>query len=327
MMCERPYCKTPSGVSRVDKIFDQGARMAVTPFGCGRCLPCRINKSREYQQRILLESSDWKDCAFVSLDYKDAWLPYEINKDDLDRWLRKLRKLTGKKFKYFAVGEYGEPEKGIRLFNPHWHIIVFGLCFYNNAIDFGKAWIFHGEQIGRVVVGDVTKDSARYVTGYVTKNMYWKGEERLEGRKPEKMFCSKGLGKKAVQRLAKKHMQIKGKTIPYQLQYGKRKFPLGRYLTNAWIEAQGQDDSLKELKLLKYQMDLDNEVSKAEGETYYDRLIDLKSAKRISQKRRYEIFGRRNKIQKRVAQKKPYGPLYSMERLDRHLRTVKEVRT
>ena len=45
------------------------------PFGCGQCLPCRVNKRRLWTNRIMLESMCHDDNAFVTLTYNDDNIP------------------------------------------------------------------------------------------------------------------------------------------------------------------------------------------------------------------------------------------------------------
>ena len=58
MLCSSPITVTGLGV-----------------VGCGQCIPCRINKRREWVGRLTLEAGLYTDNAFLTLTYDDAHLP------------------------------------------------------------------------------------------------------------------------------------------------------------------------------------------------------------------------------------------------------------
>lgn len=91
-------------------------------FPCGKCLPCMITKRQALTARLLLEMKSHLHIYFVTLTYSDMDLPPggSLQKRDLQLFLKRLRKNTGLKFKYFACGEYGE-----KFQRPHYHILIF----------------------------------------------------------------------------------------------------------------------------------------------------------------------------------------------------------
>lgn len=149
---------------------------------CGKCVSCRISRSREWTIRLLHEYAYHESTAFITLTYDDEHLPKdeEINKQELQRMFKRLRKEKAN-IKYYAIGEYGE-----KYGRPHYHAIMFGLSQEDTELiknTWGK---------GRIDVGTVTQHSIRYVTDYIHK------ENRIElydTRKPPFSLMSKGLGK------------------------------------------------------------------------------------------------------------------------------------
>lgn len=128
---------------------------------CGRCLACRIARSREWAERCLHELDSWKESAFVTLTYNDAHIPVSGNlvKAHLQGFIKRLRenlRQDGRSLRYFGCGEYGE-----KYGRPHYHIILFGIGPDDNArlLD---AW-----PSGWVHQGSVTRYSCQYVSGYV----------------------------------------------------------------------------------------------------------------------------------------------------------------
>ena len=93
-------------------------------YGCGQCLPCRINKKRVWTHRIMLESSLHTDNAFVTLTYSDENLPKDgsLVPRHVQLFLKKVRKeIEPARLRFFCVGEYGD-----RTQRPHYHVALFG---------------------------------------------------------------------------------------------------------------------------------------------------------------------------------------------------------
>lgn len=127
---------------------------------CGRCAPCRKARAAEWAVRLYHERDYWSHSAFVTLTYNDEHLPdnQSLDKEELQRFFKRLRKRAGKPLKYFACGEYGEIYG-----RPHYHFIGFGLSLFDQALV-DQAW---GK--GFVSIGTVTLESCRYVSNYVLK--------------------------------------------------------------------------------------------------------------------------------------------------------------
>jgi hypothetical protein len=154
MMCKNPYMKD------------------AVPYGCGQCLPCRVNKRRLWTHRIMLESMCHEDNAFITLTYDNENLPENASLDPkhLKDFQKRLRYHANIDLRFFSVGEYGEKTQ-----RPHYHAAVFGFkgcasldlkcpCTYCETLR--RSWTK-----GHVLNGSLTQDSAGYIAGYVTKKM------------------------------------------------------------------------------------------------------------------------------------------------------------
>ena len=91
---------------------------------CGKCIACRIAKSNEWGTRIYHELDYYPESCFLTLTYDEEHLPddYGLHKKHLQDFFKRLRKNTGKKIKYYAVGEYGENYD-----RPHYHCIMLAI--------------------------------------------------------------------------------------------------------------------------------------------------------------------------------------------------------
>lgn len=164
---------------------------------CGKCIGCRLQQSREWATRIMLEAQDHDESWFVTLTYDDEHVPeLEFAKDvdpdtgelldsgklltlckrDLQLFNKRLRKhFTNDKIRFFACGEYGETTA-----RPHYHSIYFGLHItdlqFFKMSKLGDKYFISDTLTrlwgkGHVLLAQVTWESAAYVARYVTKKL------------------------------------------------------------------------------------------------------------------------------------------------------------
>ncbi len=173
-------------------------------YPCGQCMPCRVNSQRKKTTRLILEAREHPVTSFITLTYDEENLPRRVchgmlvgvlHAPDLTKFLRKLRDAVGK-YRYMAVGEYGDESQ-----RPHYHAILFGVdpMVLDHEEMLRKLW---GQ--GHVTIGENTVKRMKYVAHYTTKKMTKEKDDRLVGRPPEFMRCSRrpGLGYTAVKRLS-----------------------------------------------------------------------------------------------------------------------------
>lgn len=230
---------------------------------CGQCMPCRINKRREWSHRLELEAALREDNSFVTLTYADEHLPLSsrnypsLEPKHLRDWLKRLRStISPLRVRYFAVGEYGE-----RTFRPHYHAILFGFptcrhgltrkhlsecCAMCSLVQ--KTWKF-----GKVELGTVAPEACQYVCGYVLKKMTAADDPRLEGRHPEfaRMSLKPGIGADMMHDVASVMLdpRFADQETPRSLRHGSQEKPLGRYLRRKLAEATGKEiDAEKALR-------------------------------------------------------------------------------
>lgn len=173
---------------------------------CGKCPPCKMRRVNSWVFRLQQEDKVATSAYFVTLTYDNLHIPLSENgyatlcKRDFQLFMKRLRKLSKNKLKYYAVGEYGGITK-----RPHYHMILFNLedvkplpigGYRSELIE--EAWTKEnrlGQRtlIGKVDIGSVTQDSIAYTTKYIDKS----NRDRKHGREDwEKEFSlmSKGLG-------------------------------------------------------------------------------------------------------------------------------------
>lgn len=283
MLCRSPYLRGVGFTSLKNATHEQ--RVAATPFPCGRCLHCRINKSREWTGRLLLEQKTSAASYFLTLTYSDDYLPEGniLIKSDLQKFLKRLRKLYSSiSIRYFAVGEYGD-----KSFRPHFHLALFSSDELFQS-DIESCWTF-----GFSLLAEFNKDTARYVTGYVVKKMTSIDDPRLQGRPPEFMTCSKhngGIGSNAVKQiadilLANPHFQSR---IIREVKQGKAVLPLGRYLTQKLASALSIRDAEFTREFYNYQDEIFEKHDPTSTE-YFDNILNEDAAKAHAHSKRHNI--------------------------------------
>lgn len=141
----------------------------------------------------MMHENRYHDSAvFLTLTYADDFLPDppSVTKDVWQRYVKRLRKLTGNTLRYFAVGEYGTDQQ-----RPHYHAILFGVSINDHKITDGK--VFYGPCLtawhprGFAYMGTVTQGSCHYVASYLMKHTV-----RPNGCQQPFRLMSKGLGKR-----------------------------------------------------------------------------------------------------------------------------------
>lgn len=177
---------------------------------CGQCIGCRIRQREDWTTRIELEARDYpkEEVWFITLTYDDDHVPGMIVKtgeimrkvqytwkpgekrpssvqillyEDIQKFLKRLRKNYRGKLRYFVAGEYGEQTA-----RPHYHMILYGwkptdlenlYKIHHNGYYTSK-WLANLWGMGQIQIAQAVPETYRYVAGYVTKKMY-----EIDGKK------------------------------------------------------------------------------------------------------------------------------------------------
>lgn len=152
---------------------------------CGKCVGCRLDYSRKWATRLMMELPYHEQSFFVTLTYNNDNLPIgdkgmpTLVPDDVSDFLKRLRREQdyhrGGKIRFFAAGEYGSQTA-----RPHYHLILFGwtppegdlvkLSYSNQGHPYYRSLLI--ERLwpyGYNVVGGVSWQSCAYVARYILK--------------------------------------------------------------------------------------------------------------------------------------------------------------
>lgn len=165
-------------------------RMKYVPIGCGNCIECREQKSREWQTRLHEEIKNNKYAYFVTLTFSNEALEklmqkYETGETNavavaairlfLERWRKKYKK----SIRHWLITELGH-ENTERI---HIHGILFTEQPLTNE-ELTKIWSYGRTDTGKYC----NARSINYIVKYVTKI-----DQDHKNFKPE-IICSPGIG-------------------------------------------------------------------------------------------------------------------------------------
>lgn len=147
---------------------------------CGQCIGCRLEHSRQWAIRCVLEARSHDQNSFITLTYSDEHLPSDLSLDPqhLRKFLHRLRKRKGP-FRYYACGEYGEQTK-----RAHYHACLFGMDFQDKIQlrRINEYTLYTSEELnnlwgyGHTSIGELTFESAAYCARYVLKKKLGEGD-------------------------------------------------------------------------------------------------------------------------------------------------------
>lgn len=290
MSCFRPTLGIPTGEKTVNgkNVFKWSALpkdgkdlppgSVVVP--CGKCLGCRLDYSRRWADRMMLELETEKKGVFVTLTYQDDKLPIAFDDDtgeaigatlykkDFQDFMKRLRReFDGKdghpgpvRIRYFLAGEYGPSTC-----RPHGHAIIYGLSLedfpdleFRGKNELGQNF-FSSEKFrniwsnGFVSLSEVSWDTCAYVARYVVKKAQAETGLSPEDIGLEKEFClmsrRPGLGAEYL----KQHPEaLDFDSISISTPSGGRKIEVPKYYTRLC------SDEKRDIILEKRKMSADN---------------------------------------------------------------------
>lgn len=192
-------------------------------IGCGMCMPCRINYTTEWKNRLLAERKEHEQSWFLTLTYNEEQVPKKIITDEngevkvdingkpvvaypvIKKHLQDFNKRLRRRWDYehhhegirhFGVGEYGD-ETG----RPHYHEMLFNMPLYDLQEIGEKIFIRKGQRVkyteywskeiqklwpfGKIHIGECNDATCGYLAGYAVK--------KQKGKHAQEWYDERGL--------------------------------------------------------------------------------------------------------------------------------------
>lgn len=176
---------------------------------CGKCLGCRLDRSREWADRMIYELISQNGAGiFVTLTYDNYHVPIDIDsetgecfgfslcKRDIQLFFKRLRRaFSDLQIRYYSCGEFGG-----QTHRPHYHAIIFGLtldnfsdCVKHGRNELGQDYFISGKfqdiwENGFCLLSEVSYKTCAYVARYTMKKFGDDESFALMSRRP-------GIGK------------------------------------------------------------------------------------------------------------------------------------
>lgn len=171
-----------SGKRRFTTRASEAASMTEVIVPCGKCLGCRLAKSRDSALRCVHEAQMHEHNTFITLTYKNEPPDKSLHHSHFQQFMYRYRaSLSPQTIRFFMCGEYGAQRS-----RPHYHALIFGHEFSDSYLHHME----HGKEVytsptleklwrrGFVTTGSVTFQSAAYVARYILKKQ--SGEQAAE---------------------------------------------------------------------------------------------------------------------------------------------------
>ncbi len=166
--------RAPDGCLVFSRAHSIGLPMRVP---CGRCIGCRLERSRQWAVRCMHEASLYEDNCFLTLTYRDDKLPAfgSLVVSDVQKFMKRLRRrFEDTRIRFFLCGEYGSESA-----RAHYHVLLFNFEFPDKVLwreSHGyKCWrspiLESLWTVGQSEIGSLTFESAAYVARYIVKKV------------------------------------------------------------------------------------------------------------------------------------------------------------
>jgi hypothetical protein len=278
LITNRKYIPNKKNGGIIPAVSDK--RVLQVPIGCGKCMECKKQKSREWQVRLQEEIRENKNGKFVTLTFSDESIK-ELSKDiklegyELDneiatkavrRFLERWRKKYKKSVRHWLVTELGS--------NGTENIHLHGIIFTNETAEtIKKIWQYGYTWIGdKSTGGYVNEKTINYIVKYINK------VDTKHKEYNSKILTSAGIGRNYTNRKdSKKNIYNDHETKETYTTRQGIKLPLPIYYRNKIYN----DDEKEKLWLkkldeqIRYVNGIKIDISKTE-ENYYKALKEAR---------------------------------------------------
>lgn len=191
----RKYTANKKNGGVIPAVLDE--RTTLVPVGCGNCMECKKQKSREWSVRLQEEIRSNKNGKFVTMTFSEESI-IELGKDikglggynydneiatkGVRRFLERWRKKYKKSVRHWLITELGQTKTE--------RIHIHGIIWSDKKEEIKKIWKY-----GNVWIGDyVNNKTINYIVKYVNKI------DKKHKEYNSKILTSKGIGSGYIER-------------------------------------------------------------------------------------------------------------------------------
>ena len=169
---------------------NKGSRLRYAYYvPCGKCAACLLNRRREWISRLKLEREFSISCYCFTLSYSPEFLPTDdkgnpcFDKEQIQKFIKRLRHFSSTPFKYFIAAEYGTNFTT----RSHYHGIIFNFSgdFFDVINNNLSLWPYGFVDLDC----NVGCDAITYISSYVLA-----ATDMFNDRQKPFTLSSKGLG-------------------------------------------------------------------------------------------------------------------------------------
>ena len=266
-------------------------------IGCGKCIGCRLDYSKQWANRCILEACMWEQNWFITLTYDPEHLPYKdefksedgftytddgtwggyLEPKDMTDFLKRLRKhwkkyYNAENIRYFYCGEYGGPPRPLwkdkktgelhysEGFRPHYHMCTFNFPIPLDKLELDK---------------ERSKSGAAQFICKEIEEIWGKGRVRISELNWQTCaYTARYITKKINGEMAKEHYPSKGQTKEFV-----RMSRMPGIAKDFYDRHKDEIYKLDEI-ILKV---TDSKTISVKPCSYYDRLYDIENHERMQE--------------------------------------------
>jgi hypothetical protein len=276
LILNRKYIGNKKNQGKIPEATDD--RVKRVPVGCGNCMECRKQKSRQWQTRLHEEIRTSKNGKFITLTFSNesiAKISSEIKNESgynldneiatkairyfLERWRKKYKK----SLRHWLVTEIGH--------NGTENIHLHGIIWTTQSLDeveriwqYGHIWKGKGDKKENYVNGQTVNYIVKYITKMDTEHKNFKS----------KILTSPGIGGNFINRTDKNQNKYKPNETneSYRLPNGQKTALPTYYRNKIYTEQEREKLWIEKLdKNIRYINGIKVDISKTE-KPYYDLL-------------------------------------------------------
>lgn len=255
--------------------FQRKIETNIYTLPCGKCPFCFKRRVSAWSFRLMEEEKISSSSYFVTLTYDTKYIHLtpkgfmNLNKRDIQLFMKRLRKDNKEKVKYYLCGEYGGKTN-----RPHYHLIIFNAKIETIQPNWNK---------GQIHYGQVSEASVGYTLKYMAKPSKIPLHQN-DDRQKEFSLMSKGLGKNYInEKMSNWHKNDPINRVYCNLKDGK-KIAMPRYYKDkiynlderGQIKAHFSEKARIELEELAYNPKV-NEIMRSRNQSIKQEFINLKN--------------------------------------------------